>query len=138
MTDNTAYRIIRFWYGCVIEKTTVYSKRPEYLKTVYNGEFTWCYDSTYAKTYKTEKAAENVIKKILQWEETAMRYKVVQIIDYDVLTDTETAKTLCNVTDYVQAVNICYAHKNSYVIRSDNEIPYRNMDLPFSTVGRTF
>jgi hypothetical protein len=63
-----------------------------------------------------------------------MYYKVIQLSGRDPETWKPVYITLAIVPDYMQAINICKAHNNSYVIDLRKNIMFSNMDLPFSTV----
>lgn len=40
---------------------------------------------------------------------------------------------LSTVSEYKQAVNVCKANENTYVIDSGSNVPFSNCDLPFSS-----
>ena len=56
-----------------------------------------------------------------------MKYRIIKIIDR------VERETLDTVTDYKQAVSICKANENTYVIDSDSNVPFSNCSLPFSS-----
>ena len=63
----------------------------------------------------------------IQNRKQVKRYKVIQLFE-----NSSIKKAVCNTADYIQALNICKAYKNSYIISTDNDIPYKNIDIPFS------
>lgn len=59
------YKVIHCWYGYIIEIKKP-CERPYYLKKVYNKTCEFGHSFSLAKTYKTEKAAQNMLEKIKQ------------------------------------------------------------------------
>lgn len=64
-----------------------------------------------------------------------IRYRVKQFVRLDFKTGKAIFRTLCNVPEYIVAVNVSKAYNNSYVVDSNKNILFSNMDLPFSTMS---
>lgn len=65
MSFNAKYTVIQYHADYIIQKERPGYRKQFYLKSIYKGECTWYTDMIWAKAYKTEKAAFDVINKIV-------------------------------------------------------------------------